>query len=273
MKKLIVLLCSSFCLSPVLLKAQTRTLNKVLELKMPKSTGDELCGTRGAAVCWNPKTKKYYAAFAGNIGFPLAVFDITGNRVSDDLLTTQVDTRGLWYNPTTQKICGNGYSDNGWFSYTLDNTGIPSGSMIDYAGVNQPDDNSVGCYDTRTNEVIFFSGGKLFFYKDNATSDRSLALQLGNVTSGDQGGDKGAGSDAADYNSFTVIYTGITGSELGVLNTKKRQIECYDYKNGSPGISFGLPEDAPVEPSFNFSFANGIYWLFDMAGRKWIGYH
>src|SRR5438552_2828335 len=108
-----------FCLIlalPFLLHAQlVKTLTKTIELKMPKTADDDMPGTRGAAVVWHPLQKKYYASFAGNEGYPMAVFDITGKRLSGDEQTCLKDTRGLWYNPKLNKICGNGHSDIGWF--------------------------------------------------------------------------------------------------------------------------------------------------------------
>ena len=63
MKKYIVFIIALFLVSSTGLLAQTRTLKQVMELQMPKTADDELCGTRGAGVCWNPITQKYYAAF------------------------------------------------------------------------------------------------------------------------------------------------------------------------------------------------------------------
>src|SRR5258706_8069777 len=92
---------------PFLLNAQlVKTLKKTIELKMPGkvyvsvNTGnDSMPGTRGAAVIWHPVQKKYYAAFAGNWDYPLAVFNSTGQILSGEELTTKEDLRGLWYNP------------------------------------------------------------------------------------------------------------------------------------------------------------------------------
>ncbi len=272
MKHIVITVIAMFLLCPFNY-AQTISLNKVLELKMPKNTGDDFCGTRGASVCWNPVTKKYYAGFAGNKGFPLAVFDVTGNRVSDEGLTTLTDLRGLWYDPQSKKISGNGYDQNGWFSYILDMNFIPQDFVVDHEGMNQPDANSVATYNPKRKEVLFLNNGQVSFYKPDATSDRSLKLQLGGSKSETNTGDQGAIASTSDYNNTTVIYTGIAGSELGVLNVAERQIELYNYTTGSWSKSFSLPDDAPVEGLFNFAYANGIYWLFDIVGRRWLGYN
>ena len=272
MRYLFLALFAGSFLLPNHLAAQTAALNKVLELKMPKEKGEDFCGTRGGSVCWNPMTKKYYAGFAGNAGFPMAVFDSKGKRMSADELNTKVDLRGLWYDPSFKKICGNGYNENGWFSYSLDDMGIPSDFKIDHEGKNQPDENSVGTFNPLKKEVIFLTSGEVSFYKPDATSDRTLALQLGQKKSGDNSGEQGTGSNPDEYNNTSVVFTGIPGSELGVLNTTKKQIELFSYSGGSSVKILTLPDDTPVEKSFNFAYSNGIYWLFDISARTWLGF-
>src|SRR5215831_11978397 len=68
-----------------------QVLKKVIELKMPKTASDDMPGTRGASVAWHPLQKKYYAVFAGNMDYPLAVFDEKGKRLSDDDLFAYID--------------------------------------------------------------------------------------------------------------------------------------------------------------------------------------
>lgn len=250
-----------------------RTLKKVMELKMPKTAEEDMCGTRGAGVCWNPVTLKYYAVFAGNASFPMAVFDAKGKRISNDELTAQVDTRGIWYNSKTKKICGNGYDDNGWFTYTLDKKGIPSEYNVEAAGMNQPDAQSVGAYDAKTGYVFFFNKGDVSFYTtQDATSSKSIALQLGVKKGQDPLISEELESALEKYNSTTAVATGIKNGEIGLLNVLDKQIELYDMVKGNMQQVFKLPEDAKTEDMFNFAYANGIFWLFDIEKRTWIGY-
>jgi hypothetical protein len=66
------------------------------------------------------------------------------------------------------------------------------------------------------------------------------------------------------------VYTGIKGKELAVLYTIERAIVCFDLKTGKYTAEYKLPEGA-VEPAtfFNFAYANGMFWLFDMEARVW----
>jgi hypothetical protein len=253
--------------------AQNRTLKQVMELQMPKTAGDDMPGTRGASVAWHPVSKKYYASFAGNMGYPMAVFDAKGKRLSDENLTTMIDTRGLWYNPTTKKISGNAYSEFGWFSYVLDAKGIPTDVKTDFEGQNQPDAQSVGVYDPTTKMLMFLHGSQVHFY-NSATSDssRAVLLHFGRKQSEGPGENEEAAYTPEDYNYTSIVYTGIKGAQVGVLNITEKQVELYNYSNGYRQQVLKLPVDAPVEVSFNFAYANGIYWFFDIPNRKWIGY-
>ena len=93
MKK-IILVTLIFLSSANLLQAQLKeSLKKIMELKMPKTVDDSMPGTRGASVVWHPVQKKYYAVFAGNAQFPMAVFDAAGKRISEDDLLAMKDTK------------------------------------------------------------------------------------------------------------------------------------------------------------------------------------
>lgn len=271
MKKIVLALIvlSSFCSA---ISQNSRSLKKVIELQMPKTAEDELCGTRGAGVCWNPVLQKFYASFAGNAGFPLAVFDIRGKRLSADTTTTQIDTRGLWYNPKTKKICGNGYSDKGWFSYKLNAKGFPAGVDIILSGENQPEENSIGTYIPVKDKVAFLNGPNVSLYdvKDGSISE-SVVIHWGHTKA------DGAEEDEfmelpEEYNHTSLIYTGTKGAELGFLNVDANVIELYDISSGFLTKKLELPLMTVSEESFNFAYANGIFWLFNITDRKWEGY-
>lgn len=274
MKRSILLLSAFLLVASSGVMAQGRTLKKVLELKMPKTAGDDMCGTRGAGVCWNPITKKYYAAFAGNVGYPLGVFDATGKLLSDEDLTTLQDLRGIWYNPVTKKIFGNTYNDGGWFSYKMDKSGIPVDAITDFPGMNQPDEQSVGAYNAAGKSVCFLNKGKIVFYGvNNATAmDNSLPIHFGRKKSDGPAEDENPDNENSDYNTNAIIYTGISNAEIGLLNVPERRIELYDIKLGFLQQKLKIPDEAMVESTFNFSYSNGIYWLFDMENRVWKGF-
>ena len=273
MKKYIVFVTALVLLSSASSFAQNRTLKKVMELQMPKTTDDDLCGTRGAGVCWNPLTQKYYAAFCGNIGFPMGVFNTAGKRISGDTLTAMEDIRGIWYNPAINKIMANGYNDIGWINYELNKTGIPTHYYYKYLGMNQPNDQSVGAYDAKMKKVLFLDGSRVMLYE--GTADMFVAVKDSVQIYWGRKKSQGPGEDEPEVNgnyNSNVVATGIKNAEFGFLNTADKQIELYSYKGGYLQSTLKLPDTAPVESMFNFACSNGIYWLFDIANRKWIGY-
>ncbi len=79
MKKLLLLLAIiATIFSATAQPAIEKNLKKGITLTMPRTIDDEMPGTRGACVAWHPVQKKYYASMAGNIGYPMGVFDATG---------------------------------------------------------------------------------------------------------------------------------------------------------------------------------------------------
>ena len=240
---------------------------------MPKTIEDDMPGTRGASVAWHPVQKKYYAVMAGNGAYPLAVFNNLGKRISNDDSSAMVDTRGIWYNTDAKKICGNGYNEIGWFSYTLDAKGLPNGHKMDFEGTYQPDPQSVGTYNPAKKQVLFLKGSQIWAY--NATGvedDKKTVIHWGLTAKDGIAEDEDVEESPEGYNYTSVIYTGMPGAEAGVLNIVDKQIELYNMKTGFLMQKLKLPEEASVEGSFNFALANGIYWLFDIPNRVWIGY-
>ncbi len=262
-------------LATTIINAQEKpkALRKVLSLQMALTADDEMPGTRGASVAWHPLQKKYYAAMAGNVGYPLCVFDATGKRLSADEQAALADVRGLWYNPALKAIEGNQYSEYGWFRYSLDTKGMVKEVEETQEGMNQPGEQNVGAYNTFKTQVLFLKGSQVYFYSAaTALLSDSLLIHWGKTKTDGAGMDEYLDYSPGGYNSSTVIYTGIAGGELGFLNIAELRIELYDIKSGFLTKALPLPEDAIAEETFNFAYSNGIFWLFDMEGRAWVGY-
>lgn len=249
-----------------------QALKKITELKMPRTQDDDMPGTRGASVAWHPVLKKYYAVFAGNSGYPLAVFDDKFKRLSTDMLDAMIDTRGLWYDPAKKQICGNAYSEFGWFSYTLDKAGIPTDYVTLLEGQNQPGAQSVGALNTLDKQVIFLQAGQLYKYDLQGTLLDSIPIHWSRTKADGPADDEDPELQNEDYNYTTAVYTGVKGQEVGLLNITNKQVELYDIKTGYLVKILTLPETTVTEASFNFAYANGIYWLFNIEDRKWVGY-
>lgn len=254
-----------------------QTLVKKIELKIQGSGG-----ANGASVVWHPVQKKYYAAIAGNVAFPLAVFDEKGRLLSDTSLKTNFDMRGMWYNSDAGKIQFNGYSEYGWAEYELDKKGIPIAVNTLREGFYQTGEQSAGTYNP-TNKVIYFLDDYYASIENfniaDGTTNQYIQLFPGCKTYEESESyfdttyfDYYFEEKMYDYNYTTIIYTGIPKSEIGLLNIVDRQIELYDLATGLWTKTLSIPSDAPVLETLNFAYTNGIYWFFDKNSRKWLGY-
>jgi hypothetical protein len=255
-------------------QVKTRTLKKVAELLMPQDEDDDNPGTRGASVVWHPVQKKYYAVMAGNMAYPIAAFDATGKRVSGKNDEAMIDVRGLWYNPASKRIEGNAYGENGWFYYKLNSLGMIESNEVLFEGQNQPTEQCVGAYNPTDKKVMFLDGSQVYYYDiSNATpGGDALILHWGRVAKDGESEDEEPTESSENHNSSTIVFTGVAGAEIGALNIDIKQIELYNKKDGFMTQILKLPDTATTEGMFNFAFANGIYWLFDMETRIWTGY-
>jgi hypothetical protein len=237
---------------------------KVLEIKIPEG------GANGAAVVYHLKEKLYYAAQAGNESFPLVIFEENGTIVSPSEQATRIDIRGLWYNPKTKAIGGNGYQQFGWFTYDLDKKGMVDGINVFKKGRYQPDDHSPGVLNTDDNEVLFLDGLNIVCYTtDGEEKRKTIQLYIGKKSATDAG----TGSNFTDnYNTRSLIYTGREGAEIGLLNVAQKQVELYNIKTGYMNRIVKLPLTFTPEAFFNFSYCNETYWVFNKATRIWQGF-
>ena len=250
-----------------IIEADEIQLKKVMELVMPEGMG-----TNGAGVAWNPVNKIYYAAFAGNTEYPLAIFDSKGNRISKDEMLTNFDVRGIWYNSKRKTLQMNGFSDQGWAEYLLDSKGFPAYLKTLFDGKNQPDAQSVGAYNERLELVYFLNEkGNIDVYDLNTgkqLGSKPLHLNCENMDDLKKYDNE---TELEVYNK-TLLYTGVKNGEFVLQAKESRVLAYYSSETGMATTLAILPEDAPISESLNLSYANGIFWIFDKANRKWIGY-
>jgi hypothetical protein len=242
-----------------------KPVKKIITLTMPGENG-----SNGASVVWHPVLKKYYAAFAGNDSYPLAVFGATGKRLSDDELETMFDMRGMWYNTVSKKIEANGYFEGGWISYKLDANGIPLDIEQLKEGMLQPDEQSVGVFDGAKKRICFLSKGNIISYSLKGVEAYDVIVLKRKEPKITEGELEDKEEVAEGYNTTSLCYTGIANAEFAILNYNDMQIELYNRK-GILTKAFKVPEDVRLYDSFNFSFANGIWWFFDKEARQWVG--
>jgi len=190
-------------------------------------------GYNGTAVAFDTYNRVYYATFAGNASYPLAKFNANGELISYDEVGN--DVRGLWYNPKKAKLEFNKYN-----------------------GSSQPESNSVGAYDAVNDKVYYWDGSYIYKYNNATGALESKVSVLRNTRN--------------VFSSYSLIYTGVAGKEIGLLLPAEKKIFLFDKNTGGQKGEIKLPSTAVVEDKFNFSFANNLIWLFDINARVWTGY-
>ncbi len=216
-------------------------------------------GTNGAAVAYNPDKNLYYAVVAGNAVFPMEAFDGSGKNV----YTTEAgsDMRGLWWNPKTKQLEGNGYGSTGIVGMSLDASGYPSlgNSTIFEGGDHQPGSNSCGTYDGKKNIWYFNESGFTYYSRKKGTEAGTLSLKIDNT-------------QLENLNNTSVIYTGVKTMELGVLDYANKRVYLINKKTGEITATVQLPSDAVTHYSFRFSYANKHIFTYSTETRSWTGY-
>jgi hypothetical protein len=244
---------------------KTVNTRRVMTIKIPEG------GANGGAVVYHPKEKIYYAVQTGNKDFPMVIFDESSDILSSPDETTRIDIRGLWYNPKTKEISGNGYAQFGWFTYELDKKGFPERLNNFKTGRYQPDDHSAGVLNTDDNEVLFLNGLNIACYTtDGVDKRKNILIRIGQKEQGD-GSAMNLTDFEANYNFRSIIYTGYKDAEIGFLNITKKQVELYSIKTSYMTRVVKLAIDFKPESFFNFSFSNDTYWVFDKTNRRWNG--
>lgn len=271
MKKLTLLALLFICTHQ--LNAQTvRQLRQSMVLQMPSGPG-----ANGGTVAINLKNRFYYATIAGNKTYSIAYFNASGEMVSPPDLAVLADVRGLWYNPNLKTMQANGYGNMGWMNYVLDESGVPYDIKPYLSGTLQPFPNSVGQYNQRENLVHFLKGSTVVAY-DATTGklvpEKTVLLKTGysKKTPPPAGLLIDSAKVLPQYNSTTVVYTGISNAEFGLLNVQTNEVELYSKADGLLSQKLKLPADARPNDKMNFSFANNVYFIYDVSKRAWIGY-
>lgn len=253
-----LLLCATTAIS----QAKRTPLQEAIKLEIPREGG-----SNGASVAWHPIEKKYYVAMAGNVSYCLALYNAKGKLLSSPDLETQFDVRGLWYNPASKSIQMNGYNEFGWAEYKQDRTGTPTEVKTLFEGKQQPNEQSAGAFNPELKTIYFLNeDGDVHCYTlKTGEYEKTIALYNADIESISSAFEE-------EYNSTTVIYTGIKDKEIGLLNAESKEIELFSKKTGVHTQTMVLPKDAPAADRLNFAYANGIYWLFDKETRIWHGY-
>lgn len=211
-----------------------------------------------ATITFHPVLRKYYTVRIGNASFPLQTFSETLVPLFQD--TAGMDSRGIWFNPNTNQVERNCFGSLGWSTIHLDGSGNATKNFtVLFAGQNQPTVQSVGAYDYKTNTVLFNQSGVVKVYSRNTAA----LIQTLTLT----------GTSLTNVNTESIIYTGETGFEIGLLDYVAKRVLLFDRATGAFTGATQLPAAALTHNQFRFCYANFRVWLFNSSLKKWNSYN
>jgi len=222
-------------------------------------SGDTLYNTLTgyhSSVAFNPDSNVYYSA---NPGGSLAneTFDSDGLSIGT---SSAMDYRGIWYNPSTKLIEGNGWG-GGLVESDL-SVGGKLGTTTSYVfSAQMPETQSVGAYNPEDTIVYYYSLGDVYKYKRTATGS-TISIGITGVSS------------FTSISSKTIIYTGCTNNELGIYDFITKQLHLINELTGAITNTVDFPVSSP-SPSglWGISYANNIFWLYESSNNKWVGFN
>ncbi|WP_025741282.1 HYR domain-containing protein [Aquimarina pacifica] len=217
--------------------------------------------TNWTSVAFNPNLNLYYSLRAGNTGMPFRTYDDQGNTLVTN--TTGLDFRGLWWNPNTNELQGNGAGTSGYRTIALDGSGYATnGGNTFVTGLNQPNNQSNGTYDYHANEIIFYHSEVLYRYDMEGNQLGSTTIvNFPEVSNG-------------DITTRSIGYTGVPGAEIVIYSELNARVYFIDKATATYNGDFlDMPAGAPTPNNYGFTYANGYVFLReDSSADSWVSY-
>lgn len=213
------------------------------------------------ALVYNPSRSLYYLFYGGNVSYPAEVFNAAGTRLAT-VSPLGYDLRGMWWNPTTSQLEGNGYDNASIIAKALDANGYPVASAITtiFTPGNGLASQNVAAFDPLNNEIIYYSAGSI----KRVSRATNATIASAAVT--------GLPVSVANHNPNVALYTGCAGREYALYDATNRALYFISRAtNAYVGLS-QLPATAPANATFGISYTNGQLFLFDYPTRTWNSY-
>lgn len=229
----------------------TKVLKIAGQLQMPGSSG-----SNGCCVIHLAHRKQYAAAFAGNQMFPMAFFNDKDFQLrSDEDRVTEIDMRTMYVR--NRKIYGVPYGGDGIYNLPEADGEAP---QIVTSDLGLPF-NSTGAYNDIAEELLFLEEGRVFYLNLKKTNNNLKEEDWEDIV------------NDGNHNITTLIVKAEKKKTLiGFLNIANNRVEWYNQKSKKKEEEWLLPKDLLLNNLFNFSYANGIVWIFDKAARTWLGF-
>ncbi|SDM18144.1 Por secretion system C-terminal sorting domain-containing protein [Catalinimonas alkaloidigena] len=236
--------------------AQTPLPTAALDLTLQSTYSAQ---TIRSGVAYNPDQKLYYSVTPNSSNYLIETFNAAG--VSKAKVSAGFDYAGVWWNPNTRQLEGNGSFFGGIWVQNLDANAYPlSSGRNDIPNTMGPYFFSSAQYDWMADEIIHYYEGNIYRYK------RATHEPVGTVSV------TGLPVPTEDVHNAFIAYTGLPGYEIGLYNEQEKVLYYVNKATGAYAGSSQLPVNTPSVSLFNLGFANGRLWVFDDATLRWNGY-
>lgn len=256
MKKLAIILLSftQIC-SALTLRAQTPYLTTTADITL---TGGPGSGTNRSGVAYNPNLDIYYANIAGNATFNFETFSNTGVLLNTVL--SNIDIRGVWWNPNLNQLEINAYNSAGIHQKTLDANGYATATNVAIfpANAGQPNAQSSGAYDHVNDHIIYFNNNQIT--RVNRTTNTVVSTNT--IT----------GLPATSLTSYSVGYFNVPNYEIALYDYTNRRVYFINGTTYAYTFTTQLPTTALANAQFNVGWTNNRIFLCNTGARSWTGY-
>lgn len=226
----------------------------IYEIDMVCSGGN----TTRSGVAFDPNNELYFSVNAGTPTAPVETFASDGSDLASAI--PYFDYRGVWWNPNSNQLEGNGYNSAGIVVQNVNASGYAiDTAFIQYSSNGQPNNQSNGEYDYDADEVIYYYNNSIYRYlRSNGTLISSSTIS-------------GLPAGAA-LNPNSVGYTGVTGMEYCVYDYANQAVHYINKATTAYVASTYLPGDAIAVNNWGQSFANNRLFLYNSGTSTWKSY-
>jgi len=224
-------------------------------------TASQARGSMGVSVVWNSAEKRYYSAVSGGQEKLLLLYDEQG-KLNHTPYHLEFDPGALWFESGGTALGSSASGIEGLYKIHL-RSGLPAFTENVYYAIHNPVCIGTGAWVSRKKEVWFYHDKTVYRFKIGRAK-RVIPIAL----------------DIADFdnelNVMSMIYTGIKKREIGLYDYGQNRILLFNAKTGRCSYTLNIKQDGHenLRPLCgDFSYANGIYWLFDRETGIWHGYN
>lgn len=213
-------------------------------------------GTRGG-VAYNPNDDIFYCGIAGNPTFTFQTYDGTGTMLSS--IITNIDTRGIWWNPNLDQLEMNTFNGQGVYVKPLDAAGwaTVANTVIQGPTNLQPNVQSCGHYDYVNDHFVYYDANAI----TRVSRATNTIVSTTPVT----------GLPATTIGQFSVGFFDKPGYELALYDYTNRRVYFLDGTTCAYTATTQLPMTATSQTMYNVGFAKNRIFIWNNA-NAWLGY-